>query len=93
VLDAALEDGQLSTEEHRERVSAATKAVTLGELQSLVSDLQIHRPPDQPPKLKMPAGVRRIRIAMPLVVVLLGAGIAFGLRRCGPSSATRLATS
>ena len=32
VLDAALGDGQLSTEEHRERVSAVTKATTLGEL-------------------------------------------------------------
>jgi hypothetical protein len=41
IPDAALGDGQLSMEEHRERVSAATKAIALGELQSLVSDLQI----------------------------------------------------
>jgi hypothetical protein len=39
-LDTALSQGQLSVEEHRERVSAATNAATLGELQSLVSDLQ-----------------------------------------------------
>src|SRR6202030_3912572 len=40
VLDDALSDGERSMEEHRERVSAATTATTLGELQSLVSDLQ-----------------------------------------------------
>src|SRR5262249_35130458 len=39
-LDPALSQGQLSMEEHRERVSAATNATTLGELRSLVSDLQ-----------------------------------------------------
>jgi hypothetical protein len=39
-LDTALSEGQLSEEEHRERVSAATNAKTLGELRSLVSDLQ-----------------------------------------------------
>src|SRR5262249_28983341 len=39
-LDTALSQGQLSMEEHRERVSAATNATTLGELHSLVSDLQ-----------------------------------------------------
>lgn len=41
MLDSALADGQLSMEEHRQRVSAATNAATLGELQSLVSDLQL----------------------------------------------------
>ena len=40
VLDTAMSDGELSMEEHRQRVSAATNAKTLGELQSLVSDLQ-----------------------------------------------------
>lgn len=39
ILDDALRDGELSMEEHRERVSAATKAVTLGDLQRLVADL------------------------------------------------------
>jgi Domain of unknown function (DUF1707) len=34
VLDTALSEGQLSMEEHRQRVSAATNATTLGELQS-----------------------------------------------------------
>jgi hypothetical protein len=36
VLDTALGEGQLSMEEHRQRVGAATNAATLGELQSLV---------------------------------------------------------
>jgi uncharacterized protein DUF1707 len=40
VLDSALADGQLSMEEHRTRVSAATNAATLGELESLIADLQ-----------------------------------------------------
>lgn len=43
ILDDALRDGELSMEEHRERVSAATKAVTLGDLQRLVADLQVER--------------------------------------------------
>lgn len=40
ILDIALGDGELSEQEHRERVSAATQAVTLGDLQELVDDLQ-----------------------------------------------------
>lgn len=40
ILDVALGDGELSEQEHRERVRAATQAVTLGELQDLVDDLQ-----------------------------------------------------
>ncbi|MCV7079453.1 DUF1707 domain-containing protein [Mycobacterium szulgai] len=46
-LEAALDDGRLSTEEHRERVSTATKAPTLSELGSLLTDLQMR--PDAPP--------------------------------------------
>lgn len=37
ILDTALSDGELSMEEHRQRVSAATNAVTLGELRDLVT--------------------------------------------------------
>jgi DUF1707 SHOCT-like domain len=40
VLDNALAEGQLSMTEHQQRVDAATEAATLGELQSLVADLQ-----------------------------------------------------
>lgn len=40
ILDNALNDGQISDQEHRERVRSATNAVTLGDLQALVDDLQ-----------------------------------------------------
>ncbi|OBF50550.1 hypothetical protein A5787_00530 [Mycobacterium sp. 852002-50816_SCH5313054-b] len=40
ILDTALNDGEISEQEHLERVSAATQAVTLGDLQDLVDDLQ-----------------------------------------------------
>ncbi|MDT5350914.1 MAG: hypothetical protein QOH91_4201 [Mycobacterium sp.] len=40
ILDNALSDGELSGEEHRERISKATNAVTLGDLKLLVQDLQ-----------------------------------------------------
>jgi hypothetical protein len=48
VLDSALAKGQLSMEEHRQRVGAATNATTLGELQSLVTDLQPSNPAHSP---------------------------------------------
>ena len=51
VLDTALSEGQLSMEEHRERVSAATNAATLGALQNLVSDLQVGNAPVTLPNL------------------------------------------
>jgi hypothetical protein len=82
-LDAALGEGQLSMEEHRERVSAATKATTLGELQALVSDLQIHQAPAQ---LKSPSSSRRgLWIAAAAVLLLLGLGIGWGMSSHGSS--------
>ena len=54
VLDSALSDGQLSMEEHRTRVAAATTAATLGDLQNLVDDLQNDNAPVQMPDLKKP---------------------------------------
>ena len=45
----ALADGQLSMEEHRHRVASATTAATLGDLQSLVADLQNANAPVQMP--------------------------------------------
>jgi len=70
VLDSALAEGQLSMEEHRQRVSAATNAVTLGQLQSLVSDLQIHRAPARLAQSTLPARVWGIAIAVVVAVVL-----------------------
>ena len=54
ILDNALSEGQLSMTEHGERVKAATTAMTLGELQDLVSDLQNSNAPVQLPDLKKP---------------------------------------
>jgi hypothetical protein len=77
-LDAALGDGQLSTEEHRQRVSAATKAATLSELRSLLADLQIQHAPVAPPAPTSKVGRPLIWIAgaAALVLLLLGAGFA-----------------
>lgn len=62
-------------EEHRQRVSAATRATTLGELRSLVSDVQIRSAPVQLPKVRSPVGGWGIRIAVAVVLVLVGLGI------------------
>lgn len=81
-LDSALNDGELSAEEHRERVSAATKAVTLGDLQSLVGDLQtpttLPGPAAVAPTSPRPNGWVLLAAAF-VVSVLLGIGIGWGL--------------
>ncbi|HET6735644.1 DUF1707 SHOCT-like domain-containing protein [Mycobacterium sp.] len=84
ILDNALSEGQLSMTEHGERVKAATTATTLGDLQSLVSDLQNSNAPVQLPDLKKPSraggtGGWGIRLATAAVLVLLGMGIGWGL--------------
>lgn len=83
VLDDALADGELSAEEHRERVSAATKAVTLGDLRALVSDLQTdsgRQLPALDSRPKVPrAGGWVVPAAAFVVSVLLGMGIGWGL--------------
>jgi len=85
ILDSALADGQLSMDEHRTRVALATQAETLGDLQSMISDLQTANAPVQLPDLKrrpkMPAGGGGwgIRIAVACVLVALGIGIGWGL--------------
>lgn len=71
-------------EEHRQRVSTATNAATLGELQSLVADLQTENAPVKLPNLKsrrqLPTGGGwGIRIATAAVLMLLGMGIGWGL--------------
>jgi hypothetical protein len=87
ILDSALADGQLSMEEHRTRVALATQSETLGDLQSLISDLQTANAPVQLPDLKkrptMPvvsggAGWG-LRLAVAGVLVALGVGIGWGL--------------
>jgi hypothetical protein len=80
MLDGALSDGELSGDEHRERVSAATKAVTLADLHALVADLQTGNSSVQLPAARS----ARFRGWGPLVgslaaAVLLGIGIGWGL--------------
>jgi uncharacterized protein DUF1707 len=81
ILDAALDDGQLSMEEHRERVTAATSAVTLADLHALIADLQTSSSPVQlqPLSSRPKFGSRGIAAAALLVAVLLGLGIGWGL--------------
>ena len=86
VLDSALGDGQLSLDEHRTRVALATTAATLGDLQSLVEDLQNANAPVQMPNLKKPmfkaTGASAgwgMRAAVAGVLVVLGMAIGWGL--------------
>ncbi|CRZ17258.1 DUF1707 SHOCT-like domain-containing protein [Mycolicibacterium neworleansense] len=88
VLDTALAEGQLSMEEHRQRVSAATNATTLGELARLVDDLQNANAPvtlptlakPRLPRIRKPAGSGwGLRLASAVVLVLLGMGIGWGV--------------
>lgn len=80
VLDAALEDGQLSMEEHHSRVSAATKPTILGELQSLTCDLQVHQAGAA--GAPAPSGFLSrwgFRIAAAAVVLLVGLAVGWRL--------------
>ncbi|WP_099041566.1 DUF1707 SHOCT-like domain-containing protein [Mycobacterium neglectum] len=87
ILDSALADGQLSMEEHRTRVALATQSETLGDLQSLISDLQTANAPVQLPDLKrrpkLPAVAGGagwgLRLAVAGVLVAFGVGIGWGL--------------
>jgi Domain of unknown function (DUF1707) len=86
VLDSALAEGQLSMEEHRQRVSAATHATTLGELWSLVTDLQATNPqPFATQPSKLPRGPIVIA-AVTGVVIVICAGIAWALMSSGGSA-------
>ena len=79
VLDSALGDGQLSSEEHRIRVAKATTAVTLGDLRTLVDDLQTGDAPVRLPNLNTnPTPRRALSIGIAASAVLLIVGIAIG---------------
>ena len=89
ILDSALADGQLSMEDHRTRVALATGAETLGDLKSLVSDLQTNNAPVQSPsKLWAQPGAGSgwgMRAAVAGVLVVLGIAIGWGLYGNTPS--------
>lgn len=74
-LDAAFGEGQISSEEHRQRIAVATSAQTLGELNGVVSDLQIaalpaYLPTPQPQRRRWPAIV-----VTAVVAAAAGAGL------------------
>ena len=80
VLDSALADGQLSIAEHEHRVSAATIAATLSELQSLVADLQQANPAQSP--VEQPSKLRRgpvVIAATAGLAVVIGGTIAWAV--------------
>jgi hypothetical protein len=84
ILDTALSEGQLSMTEHAQRVKAATNAATLGELRSLVGDLQTSNSPVQLPTLRTSTAAGSgtawgLRLAIGAVLVALGVGIGWGL--------------
>lgn len=74
-LDAAFGEGQISSEEHRQRIAVATSAQTLGELNGVVSDLQIaalpaYLPTPRPQRRRWPAIV-----VTAVVAAAAGAGL------------------
>lgn len=75
-LDEAFADGQLDAGEHEERVSRAMAAKTLGELRTLLADLQPVRgvAPIEPAPQWNPS--RRTLIAAGAAGLLIGAGLA-----------------
>jgi hypothetical protein len=83
ILDNALNDGEISDQEHRERVGAATNAITLGDLRALVEDLQadsagLQLPGRTASKLPKFGGWGGLAAAF-VVAVLLGVGIGWGV--------------
>ncbi|GAA4487556.1 DUF1707 domain-containing protein [Rhodococcus olei] len=76
LLDAALGDGQLTDEEHRDRTRAAMSAKTLAELDATISDLQL--PSDTAlsrPEPRKPVPVRRLAVGTALVTAVAVAAV------------------
>jgi hypothetical protein len=78
LLDTALAEGQLTMEEHRHRVAAATSAATLGELNGLLSDLQLPDAARTPPAGRMMLP-RWALVAVAAVVLVLAVVIGWAM--------------
>nr|WP_082960943.1 DUF1707 domain-containing protein [Mycolicibacter nonchromogenicus] len=89
ILDNALVEGQVSSTEHQERISLATRAVTLGDLHSLVDDLQTETAPVKLPTLGTPATVGMRGVVLKALAALgtaLVAGMLLGWAMYGNTS-------
>ncbi|QCQ92976.1 DUF1707 SHOCT-like domain-containing protein [Rhodococcus sp. SGAir0479] len=75
VLDDAFGNGQLSETEHRARLESAAQARTLGDLRTLVTDLQV--PSELEPSMPTTNGdgKRRWRVGAAVVAVLVIVGV------------------
>ncbi|MFC7448501.1 DUF1707 SHOCT-like domain-containing protein [Rhodococcus daqingensis] len=89
LLDAGYGEGQLDFEEHKSRTAAAMSARTLGELESLVTDLQLpaaltdtlpEPEPASPRRLPLKAGIAAAAVAVAAVALVQ-------LNRDGPDPA------
>ena len=94
-LDTAQAEGQLTMEEHRQRVAAATSAATLGELNGLLSDLQLSNAAVTPPagRMRLPGwAVAAAAAAVLAIVIAIGVVVAGrgddGARTADPDAAT-----
>jgi hypothetical protein len=76
LLDAGYGEGQLDPAEYEARTAAAMKAKTLGELDALVSDLQIPEHLVEAARAKAPAPMPRRRFPGRAVVALVAAVVA-----------------
>ncbi|MGV0748204.1 DUF1707 SHOCT-like domain-containing protein [Mycolicibacter minnesotensis] len=96
ILDSALGEGQVSSAEHQERISAATRAVTLGDLHTLVGDLQTETAPVKLPTLGSPTkfGMRSVALkALGALGTALVAGMLLGWALYGNTSSPLSFTS
>ncbi|MGU3436253.1 DUF1707 SHOCT-like domain-containing protein [Actinomycetes bacterium M1A6_2h] len=86
-LDNAYADGQLTFDEHRDRLEKARNAQTLGQLHSLAADLQAEVPlpePEAQPR-RSPRG-RAIGVGAAVVVVVLAVAVYLGARESTPDA-------
>ncbi|MGW6374486.1 DUF1707 SHOCT-like domain-containing protein [Rhodococcus sp. NPDC055112] len=89
LLDAGYGDGQLDFDEHKSRTSAAMSARTLGELESLVTDLQLPKAlTDTLAAPDRPASPRRLVLLVGVAVAAVVAAVTLtALNKDGPDPA------
>ncbi len=93
ILDTALAEGQLTMTEHRQRVSAALDAATLGELEPLTADLQTTGAAQPMVSSGATTGRRRLVLVGVTVAAVIVSGLAVLLLGDGSRSSGTTATS